>query len=378
MDLYLSELCGDSELVVVHSIKESDLSMSTECILKLSPLGKMQVAIPYFKASPRKKEYERVNHMRKQALEKLLSKLKLLGYGYRQEAYDSILLGKTSYIILTRERDESRNRVLLGMVDHAVSRRHLTPIHIEIKRGFSYLEIDIATLEPLSRIKAMHIQSEVETALYCKANMDKLEDHSVRISAREIEPRHVNCYALYDALDWRDDDKVLYGIDIDNNPISVDIAGNQKILCFHGEGHCRNSISRLFHNRKLCYYSEDLSLGKDAIPIELFDSLNPKKGTIIAVTFTSNLYSYSPSLMKVLEGLLARKDITLIVETCASRILTNLLDRFDYKVFTGLNSSLEARHLAAFCGAFNNHFYDSTDILIHTHDGKTTRAEYLN
>ena len=374
METYLKALCHGSELIVIRTIfNENEICGKTDYLIKLSPLGKQPIQIPYFSCY-QSEGYEKVRCERKKALYKLSSALKTIGFESREKSFESLISGATNYIILSRQRDISCNRILYGMIREAVTRRHLTPTHINIKRGFSYMDIDVTTSEPLSRIKALHIQYDIENALYCRASLTGRTEHTVSLSAREVEPRHVGYKELYNSLDWNDECKILLGIDIDNNPISIDMAENKKILWFHGENNNKISVINFLHNKYLYHYSE---LSGRELPLEFLETLNPCKGKVIVISITSSKYIYNPAIIRALNRLLSREDITVIIETNTLRIIEKPLSCFDCKIITGLDKSLEARHLADFCGTFNNHFYDTRDMILCLPEKQTYRCEAL-
>ncbi len=383
MEAYLRELCADSNLIVIRIITNKfGTDGNIDYSFKLSPLGKTSLTIPYFN-SPDSEDEERLKEEKKEAIKKLLYEMDKIGYEYRDNGLNKLLSGESDYMIVARKKDISFQIAYENSINQILIRRQLTPTDISIKRGFSYLEILITTKETISRVKSIHIYDEIQQSLFCKAIMYRIADNSIKLLAKEPEGVHVKYKELYDALEWNDNSKLLVGIDLDYNPIFVDMNKTKNLLWFHGEKQMKNSVVDYIRDKNYTHFVYDVPLGSKG-PYCIMNLLEyePHSGETIIVTVTSNVPEYyMPELKEAYLRLIKRNDITFVFETVTTAALGNgmedPMDIFDYEIVMGQDQSQKARHHADSDNRYTKHFYHYSDAMIKVPTNKHIRVELL-
>ncbi len=383
MEAYLRELCADSNLIVIRNITNKfRIDENISYSFRLSPLGKTSFMIPYLNC-PASEDEKRIKEEKKEAIEKLLYEMDKIGYEYRDDGLNKLISEESDYMIVAKKKDMSFQIAYEYSINQLLIRRQLTPTDIRIKRGFSYLEILITTKETISRVKSIHIYDEIQQSLFCKAIMYRIEDNAIKILAREPEEVHVKYKELYEALEWIDNSKLLIGIDLDYNPIFIDMKKTNNLLWFHGEKQIKNSIVDYIRDKNYTHFVYGVPIdSKGPFCIMNLLEYEPHPGETIIVTATSDVYGYHmPELNRTYLRLMKRDDITFIFETVTTAALGNgmedPMDIFDYEIVMGQDQSQKARHHADINNRYTKHFYHYSDAMIKVPTNKHIRVELL-
>ena len=263
------------------------------------------------------------------------------------------------------------------MIKNILENKHLIPKKILLTRGYSYIEISISTYTPISEIKAMHIKTALEEMFYCRADME-YSDFALKLFVRELEPCNINYKQLYEASRFNDIRKLLVGIDINNYLIDIDLNKTKKIIRFHGEQPLNNSILNYIKCNYVLFSEEKLYRNSVNNLANFDDLLNYENQTdLIIIQIVTNTYLYNKDFIAILNKLLCNKKLNIIFETSNICGIDSILNLFDCKIVSGLNSSHFSKTLISNREYFGN-YYDSNDMLIiFSKENKIIRCQQL-